>query len=358
MNKRPMSDEHRQKIKDAYLKRKEEKEAAEQEVESSIAKLKDLKLTDKDVNRLKLIRSRKTLPGLVEHVLRDMNGNPVRTAEHQLAWWEHFKYCVGLGKTTVILAPMAHGKTNWIALALPLWFLGQNENLRIMLVSSAEKIATERLKTIGDYIKYSQQYKELYPWVKPDTSAEWNNNRINVVRKASDGGIVGSVNASLSAYGYTSREGIGARCDVLIFDDVVDENNSRMPTGRDTLKGLVETQWLTRCEPAPIYDRWGNILSHRQIVVVIGTRYNPEDWYGDCLGKPNAYCTMIQGISQDFGGIDCRVIGAVQSKPHPTIEKYKHSPIIKHSEYDDYFDMMNSAKKDSVNSTEDSQLVT
>ena len=332
MNKRPMSDEHRQKIKDAIAKKKADKA-------SGIAKIKDIKLTPQDVKSLKLIRARKTLPGFVEHVLRDMNGNPVRTAEHQNAWWEHFKYSVKIGKTSLLLAPMAHGKTNWIAIALPLWLLGQNENLRIMLVSSAEKIATERLKTIGDYIRYSEPYKELFPWVQPDQSAEWNTNRINVIRKASDGGIVGSINASISAYGYTSREGIGARCDVLIFDDVVDENNSRNPAGRDTLKNLVETQWLTRSEPARIFDRWGNVLADNPIVVVIGTRYNPEDWYGHCLGSPSGYCSMIQAISQDFKGIDCTIVGALSDIEHPMYTRYKDNPIIKEFDSDDaYFE--------------------
>ena len=244
--------------------------------------------------------------------------------------------------------------TNWIAIALPLWLLGQNENLRIMMVSSAEKIATERLKVIGDYIKRSDAYHELFPWVVPDESSEWNSNRINVRRRAHDGGMVGSINASVSAYGYTSREGIGARSDVLIFDDVIDDINSRNPAGRETLKSLVETQWITRGEPVPILDRWGGVLSDDQIHVVVGTRYNPEDWYGTCLGQPNAYCTLVQAISQDFNGIDCTIIGANETPEHPLYTKYKNSPILKRSEYDDYFAAMDAAKQDSTLVVDDS----
>ena len=353
MNKRPMSEEHKQKIREGLARRKKEKEES-RIIDPGIAKIKDIKLTPQDVKNLRLLRARKTLPGFVEHVLRDMNGSKVKNAVHQIAWWEHFKYCTKIRKTTVILAPMAHAKTNWIAIALPLWLLGQNENLRIMMVSSAEKIATERLKVIGDYIKRSEAYHELFPWVTPDESSEWNSNRINIKRRAQDGGMVGSVNASVSAYGYTSREGIGARSDILIFDDVIDDINSRNPAGRETLKSLVETQWITRGEPVPILDRWGSVLSDDQIHVVVGTRYNPEDWYGTCLAQPHAYCTMIQAISQDFNGIDCTIIGSNETPEHPMYTKYKDSPIIKRSEYDDYFAAMDAAKQDSTLVVDDS----
>jgi hypothetical protein len=282
------------------------------------------KLKEKDIRSLKAAMARKSLTSFVEYVLRDENGDTVRAAPHQIAWDQHISYSLSIRKIPLILAPMAHGKTQWLAVAAPLYFLGLNENFRITIVSSAEKIASERLETVGRYIERSSAYQEVFPWIKPDYTRDWNKNRINVVRGLSASGeMVGSVNSSIAAYGYTSREGIGSRSDILIFDDVVDESNSVIsPASRDNLKRMVTTQWITRTEPKPLKDRFGNIISPGPIIIAIGTRYHEEDLYADWLNTPSAYCSLVQGVSEDFGYLDVEIVGAERVPPHPVHEAY------------------------------------
>lgn len=294
-------------------KQRAEKEAAQKKVMSAAAKT---------------LLARRDLIAFAESVLRDENGQLIKAAPIHQSWWEHLQYCWMIKKASLNLAPYAHGKSAWMALALPLWLLGQNPNFRIMMVSSAEDIAAKRLQKISEYIRSSPEYHKTFPWVKFDPSKPNNAHALNVVREGQLGGMTGSIDFSMSAYGYTSSEGQGSRCDVLIFDDVCDEKNSCIsPATRKNLLGLVTTQWIPRAarptqDEQPLRSRDGRIISKKSIIAVIGTRFHEEDLYGFMMDSPDAYCSMIQGVSDDYGHLDGTIIGAYKNPPHPTLTRW------------------------------------
>lgn len=272
----------------------------------------------------KRILARRDLTSFAEYVLRDPNGDPIKAAPIHQSWVQHFYYCWQIGKAGVVLAPYAHGKTQWLALALPLWLLGQNPNLRIMMVSSAEDIAAKRLQKIQEYIEHCPEYQEVYPHVKRDRSKPWNNHVMNVVRTGADGGLTGSVDYSIAAYGYTSSEGQGSRADVLIFDDVCDEKNSRLSAAaRQNLISLVSNQWISRTANAPpVKTREGKVLSRTAMICTIGTRFHQEDLYGFWMDAPDGFCTLVQGVSDSMGYLDCEIIGALEKPRHPLLDQW------------------------------------
>lgn len=272
-----------------------------------------------------ILRARRSLPGFVEYVLRDNNGNPVTPAEHQVSWWKHLLYSCSIKKIATILAPMGHAKTQWMAVALPLFLLGLNPNLRIMIVSSGQETAVERMQTIGEYIENSPEYKKVFPRTEPDYDKGWSTLKKNVKRVGlEDGKFAVSVNASIQAYGFETR-GVGGRFDVMIFDDVVDEKNSGdSEAGRATLKRICESTWLTRLEPGAIFTLDGKMISPGPIRIIIGTRYHEEDFYADpVMTNVEAYCTMIQAVSEDYSYLDTEVRGALIEPPHPVVEEYR-----------------------------------
>jgi len=277
----------------------------------------------------KIVLARRDLVAFAETVLQDENGQLIKAAPIHQSWWDHLQYCWMIKKASLNLAPYAHGKSAWMALALPLWLLGQNPNFRIMMVSSAEDIAAKRLQKISEYIQRSKEYHKVFPWVQFENSKQNNAHALNVVRTGQRGGMTGSIDHSMSAYGYTSSEGQGSRCDVLIFDDVCDEKNSCIsPATRKNLLGLVTTQWLPRAarptqDEQPLKARDGKIISKKSIICVIGTRFHEEDLYGFMMDSPSAYCSMIQGVSDDYSHLDCTIIGALKNPPHPVITKWR-----------------------------------
>jgi hypothetical protein len=279
----------------------------------------------KVLNAALAVKARRDLAAFVNYVIRDDQGNRVTAAPHQLAWRDHLNYCWEIGKDCAILSPMTFAKTAWKAIALPLWLIGRNPNLRIMLVSSAEDVAAKRLQEIQRYITDSPEYHEVFPWVHKDEKRQWNNQAANVIKYArEDGGFISSVDHSLSAFGYTAKAGNGARADVIIFDDVVADANCATEANRATLFNAVTTQWMTRSSKRPVFDKDGNQIAPFTIMVFIGTRYHTEDLYANLLlNSPEAFCTMIQAVSDSYENLDVTIVGAVEKPPHPVYLQYK-----------------------------------
>jgi hypothetical protein len=263
----------------------------------------------------------------LEYVIRDKQGRKVTVAPHQMAWWKHLRYCWKNNKECLIIAPMTFCKTVTIALALPLWLLGRNPNLRIMLVSATDKAASERLEEVGRYIKFSPEYKEVFPHVQADEDRSWNQHVLNIKRYSLDGidGFVSSVDSSLSAYGYTANAGNGARADVIIPDDIASESNSSSVAKRDELDRLFSTQWLSRASGEQVVAIDGEILCMDSILCAIGTRYHAQDIYATrFIASPDAYCTMVQAVSEDRTHLDYSIYGAMQDDQHPVPEDFKN----------------------------------
>lgn len=276
------------------------------------------------VSVAKRLMARRDLVAFAEYVLRDPASKKIKAAPIHRSWVDHFYYCWQIGKAGVILAPYAHGKTQWLGLALPLWLLGLNPNFRIMVVSSAEDIAAKRIQKIEEYIEHNSEYHEVFPWVKRDRSKPWNNHVMSVIRGGADGAMTGSIDYSVAAFGYTSSEGQGSRADCVIFDDVCDEKNSRLSAAaRKNVISLVSSQWISRTANCPpVVTRDGRLISENALICAIGTRFHQEDLYGFWMSAPDGYCTLQQGISMDYTHLDVEITGALSYPPHPVIAQY------------------------------------
>lgn len=278
----------------------------------------------------KIVLARRNLVDFAEAILRDQNGNPIKAVDIHRSWADHLQYCWQIGKAGVILAPYSFGKSAWMAQALPLWLLGQNPNLVIQIVSSAEEIAAKRVQKLREYITKSPEYQRIFPWVKLEPGRPNTAHALNIVREGERGGITGSVDGSVAAYGYTSSEGQGSRTDVLIFDDVADEKNSCISQAtRKNLAQLVTSQWLPRAArpmeqgAVAVKSRDGRVIAKKPIICAIGTRFHEEDIYGFFLKEAEGFCTLVQGVSDDFTHLDVQIVGALKQPPHPVLTKFR-----------------------------------
>jgi hypothetical protein len=273
----------------------------------------------------KVVLARRDLGVFAESILRDKEGSYVKMAPIHQQWFDHLNYCWMIKKASVILAPYNHGKSQLMALALPLWLLGQNPNLIITMVSSAEDIAAKRLQKCRDYIKKSPEYQRIFPWVKLDESKPNNAHSLNVIQEGIGGAMTGSIDYSMAAYGYTSSEGQGSRSDVLIFDDVADQKNSRLSAAmRKGLLEMVQRQWLGRVDKkVPVRRRDRTIISKGGIICVIGTRFHQEDIYNFWMNQQEGYCILEQGISDNLNHLNTRIFGALKQPCHPVLTKYR-----------------------------------
>jgi hypothetical protein len=84
----------------------------------------------------------------------------------------------------LILAPRLHGKTTCISVKYPIWRLGNNHKLRILIISKTARLATDILGEIRGNIEKNFWIKKIFPTLKPDSP--WTGNYLTVKRPTID----------------------------------------------------------------------------------------------------------------------------------------------------------------------------
>lgn len=237
------------------------------------------------------------------HVGKDKDGSKIVLSALHLSWIAHIQYCWERDLGALINAPMAHGKSQIVAILLPLYEVNLDVNCRLKIVSATDNLARDRVSAIRSYIDEDVDFREICPHVRPsriDQAARktmWARHKLFLQRTGR------SPDASIEAKGLLSS-GVGGRADRLIFDDPVDEKNSRSEIGRAAVKDAYEKIWMTRLEPT---GRWA----------MISTPYHHQDLNYD-LRQNQRVCVLEEAISADYAKIDFRVLNC-PDRDHPLL---------------------------------------
>lgn len=223
---------------------------------------------------------------MLEASYKDNNGQRIdQAAIHQEIHW-HIEECKRRGEQYCgILAPWGHGKTENIIIGRTLNEIGQNQNIRIFIISNTDDNAKARIESITNYIERDVDYHGIYPNVRPGDKSSWSKHKIVIDRtsQAKDG--------TVEAYGVLTS-GVGGRCDLLLFDDVVDMRNAIInPAQRDVVSNNIENVWLSRLTP-------------NGLAVYVATVWHQDDATSRMLKNKN-WKFLVMKISEDFESIDC-----------------------------------------------------
>lgn len=270
-------------------------------IKEKLKELKHLKQLRSYKEQAKMALARKYYPYFAEYVLKDEStGDGIKMAPIHLKWIEHIDFAWSNGLHAAILAPYGSGKTANIAVGIPLYLFGNDPSLRMMLVSANDQIARQRLMLIRQYMDNSEEYKNLFPHVKPDMEMGWTKSEIYLKRPTY------AKDPSFGVSGATGSK-IGKRLDILILDDVNDAKNTiHQPRTRDVIWTNFTGVWLSRLEPG------GKVLS-------ISTRWHEQDLIGRVLEDPEMrgkYAFLIQRVTDDFEAIECETIIPANIKPN------------------------------------------
>lgn len=189
-----------------------------------------------------------------------------------------FQYCG-------ILAPWGHGKTENCIIGRSLDEIGKNRNVRIFIISNSDDNAVSRIESIKNYIEGDADYKAVYPEVEPGDATAWSKHKIVVSRtsQAKDG--------TVEAYGVLTS-GVGGRCDLLLFDDVVDMRNAiTNPALRPQVENNINNVWLSRLTPDGM-------------AVYIATIWHQDDATSHMMKNPE-WKFLVMKISEDMQFIEC-----------------------------------------------------
>lgn len=217
-------------------------------------------------------------------VVKTETGDPVEVADIHRVVTRFIDYCWSNDYYCGILAPFGHGKTTTL-IGRVLWEIGHDTNIRIKVICATDDIAIPRVASIRRYLESDPVYRDVFPHVKPGNLAEWNKHRLYVDRRSK------AVDPTLEAKGLFET-GTGGRGDLLVFDDVIDYNNTiknqaLIPTAFDAINSV----WLKRKES------WTRVLS-------IGTAWHSADAYHQLRKVKDRWRWLICGISDDFSCIE------------------------------------------------------
>lgn len=168
-------------------------------------------------------------------------------------------------KTYVVVnAPPGSGKSTLFTHDIPAWLAARNSRIRCLIGSRTERQAamyTGRLRrTFGN--ERHPFVAELGPF-RPLQRDLWRNSEFIIA--IPDEELNDEKEPTFSAYGQDSGF-LGGRYDFVIWDDLVDQRNTKSIDARNALVSWYETEAITRLDPGGLF-------------VLQGQRIGPDDLY-------------------------------------------------------------------------------
>lgn len=199
----------------------------------------------------------------------------------------------------VINVPPGSGKTTLWSMDIPLWLIVRNRMIRCLIGTGAESMGTDycvRIRTALEQdlpVEASEHEKRMglakdavsclaheFGRFKTENVGYWRSDKIHVAREG--GAPAHQKEATVQSYG--RRSGIlGGRYDYNMWDDVVNDQNSRDAD-----------------EQAKLIKWWRNTAERRiepgGVILLMGQRLGPHDLYKHCID--------VRDIAASYNGIN------------------------------------------------------
>jgi hypothetical protein len=205
----------------------------------------------------------------------EVSQQPIRCAPIHVEWQTYLTE----NPWAVLVAPVESGKTSQL-IARVLWEIGKNPNIRIGWISLGEEQAIKVIGIVRRYIEESKRLREVFPQLKRSTrvGALWNKHALEVERSPY------VRDATIRAYGQGTAIP-GARLDLVICDDILDEKNTHTLELAQGVVAWFDTSVLTRVQD----DRRRQI---RGRLWVVGTPWADYDILAE-LPKRKSFASRV-----------------------------------------------------------------
>lgn len=189
---------------------------------------------------------------------------------------EEFQALADLFPRLILMSFPESGKTSQLAILRLIHALGRNPNLRIAVVSKIQDRAVQITRAIKSYIEKSKELAEVFPDLLPGES--WAENAF-IVRRP-----VHSRDPSVQALGLNDAV-TGSRIDILVFDDILDQENTSSPDGRKKVLKRIRGAFIDR-------------VSKKGRIIFLTNAWHPED-AAHVLEKEGWHCARYVSIDED-----------------------------------------------------------
>jgi hypothetical protein len=183
-------------------------------------------------------------------------------------------------KKIVMAAPRGTGKSQHVSFAYPLWEIARNHNLRILVVSNSATASSGFVSQMLDNLERNDKYKAFAKAIDPTgvgvvpkvreiarREEKWNSSAFTIAR--SDMNIKEPTILSVGLFGSI----LSKRADIILFDDIVDQQNSETEEQRRKVKDWFYTTILPCLIPG------GR-------VIYVGNTWHMDDLVSNLLKDP------------------------------------------------------------------------
>lgn len=177
----------------------------------------------------------------------------------------------------LLLCQRSLGKSR-ILQAYIAWFILNNPDERVILVSDSDTKAKSFLRVIKSVIESSDIIRQTYGDVR---GAIWTDHELNMSHRT-----VIHPEVSLQAIGSGSGQATGKHCSLLVCDDLISFDTTRISSNRDKMR-----EWfLTTLRPCLMSD--GRVIA-------CGTRYHGNDLYQTMIDDLDFNTLILPSIKSD-----------------------------------------------------------
>ncbi len=188
-----------------------------------------------------------------------------------------------IAKKLLILAPPGTAKSHWVSTVLPAWYLGNHPDHQVLFLTSSDHNAKNFSGTIRAALEDSKKHEAVFsdPACRPMKRRGWSGDGYFL-----QGLPLANKDPNYRAGGYDARI-IGARCDLFILDDPLDEKSSRSVLDQAAAKDYYENTLKTRPRPTTGHT------------VAIMTRWHENDFADHLLASSDWYAVRCPMIAED-----------------------------------------------------------
>ena len=208
-----------------------------------------------------------------------------------------------------LMAPRNFSKSTCFTVVNSLWLIGNNPNIRILIVSASAMQAQSFLREIKDKIlkspRYRQIFGDLFPEDTKSPGEKWTSSEIIVRRSASH------KDPTVTALG-SGGPILSKRADVIICDDILSVENTRTSAQREKIKQWYNEVLLPVLEPDGVVINVGCIQENAKVLLANGKTKRIKDI------KVGEY---VWSVEESTGKIVSRQVTAVLPQgEHPTLK--------------------------------------
>jgi hypothetical protein len=240
--------------------------------------------------------ARGNLRFFIEYVIRDGTGNAIQLEEVHREGLAFIADAQAAGKFPVIMAPWGSGKTTNYIVALSLWAIGHDPNVRIGIFSNEEGLAADRVEAIKGYIDDSKEFRATFPEVIPNME-RWGAHGLLVKRTSRD------PTPTVSPKGILGSK-VGPRYDLIFCDDITDfENSVYSSAKRKAVDQRLHNTVMGRLSKS------GNFLA-------VATAWHSQDAIEN-LKKDDRFVVLVQSVNDDCSAIEQENLATGERKSLP-----------------------------------------